>query len=61
MSKAEKEAKMLAVYRDAINKLDPIMFGNDLKVFLSVSFRVKEKEMQGDHLYRYYLDSLCKM
>jgi hypothetical protein len=61
MSKAEKEAKILAVYLDTINELDPIMFGNNLKVFLSGSFRVKEKEMQGDHLYRYYLDSRCKM
>jgi hypothetical protein len=34
MSKAEKEAKILEVYLDTINKLDLIMFGNDLKAFL---------------------------
>jgi hypothetical protein len=61
MSKSAKEAKILSIYHDIVNELNPIVFSNDLKTFLAGSFRAKDKEMQGDHLYRYYLDSRCKM
>ena len=61
MSKSAKEAKILAIYHEIINELNPTVFSNDLKTFLAGSFRAKDKEMQGDHLYRYYLDSRCKM
>jgi hypothetical protein len=61
MSKSAKEAKILAIYHNIINDLDPIVFSNDLKTSLAGSFRAKDKEMKGDHLYQYYHDSQCKM
>ena len=41
MSKSAKEAKILAIYQNIINDLDPIVFSNDLKTFLAGSFRAK--------------------
>jgi hypothetical protein len=52
----------LSIYHDIANELNPIVFSNDWKTFLAGSFWAKDQEMQGDHLlYRYYLDSRCKM
>jgi hypothetical protein len=47
--------------RDIVNELNSILFSKDLKTFLAGSFWAKDKEMQEDHLYQYYLDSRCKM
>ena len=62
MSKAAKEAKTLETYLEIVNDLDPLSFPDDMKAFLSGSFCAKDKGIQeGANLYRYYLDSRCKM
>jgi hypothetical protein len=45
MSKSTQEAKILSIYHDIVNELNPIVFSNDLKTFLAGSFWAKDKEM----------------
>ena len=61
MSDAAKEEKMLETYLEVVNDLDSLSFPDKAKAFLSGSFRAKDEGIHRANLYRYYLDSRCKI
>jgi hypothetical protein len=60
-TKALKEGACLQLYLGAIEALDEFHFDKASRAFFSHSFQKKDEPMSAHSLYRYYMDSRCKI
>lgn len=61
MTKKLREAACLRIYLNAVDELDDVHFDSDAKDFFRSSFLKSNDPLLGASLYRYYLDSRCKI
>lgn len=61
MTKKLREAACLRIYMNAVDELDDEHFDADAKVFFKKSFLKTSEPLHPGSLYRYYLDSRCKV
>ena len=61
MKKVAKEAACLRIYLNAIDELEDEHFCDEAKAFFRSNFVKKHEPLLGSSLYRYYLDSRCKI
>jgi hypothetical protein len=61
MTKKLREAACLRIYMNAVDELDKEHFDADAKVFFKKSFLKTSEPLHPASLYRYYLDSRCKV
>lgn len=61
MTKKLREAACLRIYMNAVDELDDEHFDGDAKDFFKSSFLKTNEPLLAASLYRYYLDSRCKI